>query len=264
MPAGFWVPAALISILSLIGDNLHLSPRLRLFFQFSFSILLLLRMSISGYGQLSEYLLIIALAIFIVGTANFYNFMDGINGIAGITGLVCFGLLAYYSLSLGTKPSLLAFNICIALACLGFLPFNIPRARVFMGDVGSILLGFLFAAVSIRMSDNFLDFICLSSFLFPFYIDELTTMLVRIKDGERLSRPHRRHLYQILANENEISHWKVSIGYGMFQLIIGSSILAVKDKGALSVAALLFLYSCIFIGFSLLFRRRLALKTVRN
>jgi len=264
IPAGFWIPAALISMMSLIGDHLHLSPRLRLFLQFSFTIIFLLNPSTNDYGNKTGYLMIIPLSIFIVGTANFYNFMDGIDGIAGLTGFVGFGLLAFYSFSSDLQSSLAGVNICIALSCLGFLPFNISKAKVFMGDVGSVLLGFLFAAIVIWMSETFLIFLCLSSFLFPFYVDELTTMVVRIRDGERLSRPHRRHLYQILANEYEIPHWKVSMGYGLFQLIVGCSILEIKDKGALPVLSLLFFYGCIFMGASLLLRRRLTSKTITN
>lgn len=55
---------------------------------------------------------------------------------------------------------------------------------------------------------------CLAGFLFPFYADELTTLVVRIKDGDKLTRPHRRHVYQLLANEMGVDHWKVSVGYG--------------------------------------------------
>ena len=75
-----------------------------------------------------------------------------------------------------------------------------------MGDVGSILLGFVFAAMVVVLSKSFLDFVCLWSFIFPFYADELSTMAVRIKDGENLLRPHRRHLNQLLANEKGIAY----------------------------------------------------------
>jgi len=264
IPGGFWIPAALVSMLSLCGDYLHISPRLRLFFQFSCTIFLLLYPSLNHFRSLAGYLMVIPLSIYVVGTANFFNFMDGIDGIAGLTGFVGFGLLAFYGFLSGTELSLPVYNISIALGCLGFLPFNLPRAKVFMGDVGSVLLGFLFAAIVVRMSDTFLIFLCLSSFLFPFYIDEWTTMVVRIRDGQRLSRPHRRHLYQILANEYAISHWKVSTGYCLFQLIVGCSMFAIKDKGTLAVLSLLFLYGCIFTAISLLLRKRLALKTNPN
>ena len=76
-----------------------------------------------------------------------------------------------------------------------------------MGAVGSILLGFVFAGMVIWLSRSLFDFIVLAAFLFPFYADELTTMIVRLKDGDRLTRPHRKHLYQLLANEMGIPHW---------------------------------------------------------
>ena len=149
--------------------------------------------------------MILAMAVFIVGTANFYNFMDGINGIAAITGIVGFGLLALYSFLSESYSSFAVLSVCIYFSCLGFLPFNMPKAKVFMGDVGSILLGFTFAGMVVWLSKNPLDFICLAAFLFPFYADELTTMAVRIRDGDNLLRAHRRHLYQVLANEKGVS-----------------------------------------------------------
>jgi Fuc2NAc and GlcNAc transferase len=257
LPAGFWGPAVLISMLSFAGDRLHLSPSLRLFFQFLAGLIFLVNLWLNSQWQIPGVLLIIPLLVFVVGTANFYNFMDGINGIAAITGVVGFGLLSFYSISSDLQPSLSVINTCIALSCLGFLPFNIPKAHVFMGDVGSILLGFVFAAIVIWMSANFLDFICLSAFMFMFYADELTTMVVRIKDGESPSKPHRRHLYQILANEYAVAHWKISAGYGFFQLVIGSSILALKDRGTLLILLAIIFYFCCFSVVSAILRKRL-------
>ena len=69
--------------------------------------------------------------------------------------------------------------------------------------------------------ENLLDFICLVSFLFPFYVDEFNTMIVRIRSGDNLLRAHRKHVYQLLANEKGIVHWKVSVGYGLFQTVVG-------------------------------------------
>ena len=118
--------------------------------------------------------------------------------------------------------------------------------KVFMGDVGSILLGFSFAAIVVILSKSILDFVCLAGFLFPFYADELTTMAARIKDGENLFKPHRRHLYQLLANEKGIAHWKISIGYGLAQFIIGITILLLRPFG---ISMVLFLLAAYFIAF---------------
>jgi Fuc2NAc and GlcNAc transferase len=261
----FWIPAASISLLGLFTDRFEISPKFRLTTQFIAALILLVPILFSNsfphfYSQhvppnapsISlgfSILLLILLSIFIVGTANFYNFMDGINGIAGITGFVGFGLIAFYASHFESHASLVTLAICISLACMGFLPFNMPKARVFMGDVGSILIGFVFAGMVVYLSKSFLDFICLVSLLLPFYADELTTMIVRIMDGERLSQPHRRHLYQLLANEYEVTHWKVSVGYGFTQLLIGISILLIKDIGNMAVISALVFY---FSGFSML------------
>jgi UDP-N-acetylmuramyl pentapeptide phosphotransferase/UDP-N-acetylglucosamine-1-phosphate transferase len=126
-----------------------------------------------------------------------------------------------------------------------------------MGDVGSILLGFSFAAIVVVLSKSILDFVCLAGFLFPFYADELTTMAARIKDGENLFKPHRRHLYQLLANEKGIAHWKVSIGYGLAQLIVGITILLLRPFGITAVLPLLAAYFVAFIIISSVIRKNL-------
>ena len=172
-------------------------------------------------------------AVFVAGTANYYNFMDGINGIAGITGVVVFGLIALFTVLSGGHSSLFTLAICMALACLAFLPFNIPKARVFMGDAGSILLGFVYAGLVGGLASSLNDFIVLCAFLFPFYADELTTEYVKLRAGDDLLKPHRRHLYQILANEMGIAHWKVSAGYGVLQAVVGVSALIISGYGTL-------------------------------
>jgi Fuc2NAc and GlcNAc transferase len=196
------------------------------------------------------------LIIFVVGTANFYNFMDGINGISGITGIIGFGMIAFYAMNFGNNLHLSTLAICMSISCMGFLPFNVPKAKVFMGDVGSILLGFVFSGMVVYLSENVLDFICLMSFLFLFYADEFTTMMVRLKDGENLTKAHRRHLYQLLANECNISHWKISVGYGLFQFMIGISILLVKNMGLIMVVSALVFYGCFFTICSFIFRKK--------
>ena len=131
--------------------------------------------------------------------ANLYNFMDGINGIAGLSGLICFGLLGVYTLFYRPVPdafrlpdsSLTSFDMyCLSL--LGLSSIHMPRARVFMGDVGSILLGFVFASLVVTLSRDYLEMICFSALIFPFYADELTTMAVRLQNHEDLTRSHRR------------------------------------------------------------------------
>ena len=101
----------------------------------------------------------------------------------------------------------------------------------------------------------------LASFLLPFYADELTTELVRLKDGEKLWMPHRRHFYQLLVNEYGIAHWKVSLGYGLGQLLVGISIIYFIDSGLLAVLSIFFLYFLIFTVVTSAMRKRLIYKS---
>ena len=238
LPVSFWLPICTMAVMAFWGDCIELSARLRLLIQLGLiaGVIILGNTEASPEGPV--YLLwIVFWTVFIVGTANHYNFMDGINGIAGITGVIGFGFLALYLNMTEGSENLVILAICMSLACLGFLPFNMPKARVFMGDIGSILLGTVFAGLIWLSAASVLDFVCMASFLFPFYVDELTTMAVRIRDGEKLTKPHRRHYYQLLANEKGIAHWKVSMGYGVFQLAVAISVLAVRAYGLAAVLA---------------------------
>lgn len=267
MPTHFLFPIILLSIVTFYGDFFQLSIRTRLIIQFVSAIIIIfpslpqLIPASLAVSTFFYFLILFGMLLFMVGTANFYNFMDGINGMAGISGAIAFCLLglfgsnAQHASSFGTFP---IFSFCVALACLGFLPFNMPKAKVFMGDVGSILLGFVFAGLVVKLSHNILDFICLSAFLFPFYADELTTMVVRIRDGERFGEPHRRHLYQLLANENGIPHWKISVLYGVAQILVASTVILARPWGILFVISQLATYLIIFACISFYFRRKLA------
>jgi len=253
----FWLPVIIVALLGLYGDLNGFSPKLRLSMQFLIATALILSMENHFSNPFGKILLVPLWAVFIVGTANFYNFMDGVNGIAGITGVIGFGLLAIFIHFLEIKTPFFIIVICISLSCIGFLPFNVPRAKVFMGDVGSIFLGFTFAGLVFLFSKNLLDFVCLISFLFPFYADELTTMTIRIRDSENLTKPHRRHLYQFLANEKGISHWKISVGYGLFQIAVGMSVLLARCFGILVVLMTLVFYCIIFLYMMFYFRGQL-------
>ncbi|MCD6273957.1 MAG: glycosyltransferase family 4 protein [Deltaproteobacteria bacterium] len=252
----FWVPALIISLVSFWGDRSDIRPVFRLIVQFAAAIMLVSGIWGSDQNPIHAYLLLLCCAIFIVGTANCYNFMDGINGIAGITGLAGFGLLSFYAFRIGANPDYIKLSLCMAFGCLGFLPFNIPNARVFMGDVGSVLLGFVFSGLMVVFCRNWLDFFVMTAFLLPFYADGLTTMAIRFVDGENLSKPHRRHLYQILANEGGMRHWKVSAGYGFIQLFIGISIISLCNKDSPAVILLFVLYFALFAYFSCFIRRK--------
>ncbi|MCE5283877.1 MAG: glycosyltransferase family 4 protein [Deltaproteobacteria bacterium] len=273
IPTTFLFAGILVSAVSLYGDYLRISVGFRLLFQILAALMtlfpLLPRLSIQyrsvvGSDPLIFLLILMGIFVFMIGTANFFNFMDGINGIAGLSGAIAFGFMGVYALNRGPQDafqvplSLLA--VCISLACLGYLPFNLPRAKVFMGDVGSILLGFIFACLVVTLSRDYLEMVCLAGLLFPFYADELTTMAVRLRDRENLTQSHRRHLYQLLANQFGVAHWKVTLLYGAVQVVVGALVLIAYPYGLWSV--LIFLTVCLagFTGLASHVRNRVNLQ----
>jgi Fuc2NAc and GlcNAc transferase len=201
-------------------------------------------------------LLFILGVLSITATANCFNFMDGINGIAGLTGVIAFLCLGTFGLLEGKDHLPIAAALGIAAACLGFLPFNFPRARVFMGDGGSVLLGFLFASWILWFSQSFLEFVVLTSFLFPFYVDEFSTQLIRIQERERLTKAHRRHIYQILVNQAGLPHGIVTVIYGFIQIIVAVLAYLAMREGFLAVLSILVVLSAILFGGGLCIRRR--------
>jgi len=260
IPWTLWIPACIVSLVSLLGDYRDVSFKIRLAVQvgsaaiFSGSVFFGRSMSEASVGIFV--LLFIFGVLYITATANYYNFMDGINGIAGLIGTIAFSCLGLFGLFEGKDFFWVATAFGIAAACLGFLPLNFPRAKVFMGDVGSVLLGFLFASWVLWFSQSLLDFVVLASFLFPFYVDEVSTLIVRIKDRERLTKAHRRHIYQILVNQAGLSHAVVTVFYGFIQIVVAVSAWIAMREGLILLVGLLIFLSGLFFLWGMYIRRR--------
>jgi Fuc2NAc and GlcNAc transferase len=257
IPWFVWLPSAVISLVSFWGADKHILPvSKRLLVHFGCALFFLVFFLASKQAVMSTYVNLAAAVVFIAGTANFFNFMDGIDGIAGVTGFMAFLLMAFYARTSGLDPAYASLSLVIVFSCLGFLCFNVPKARVFLGDVGSILLGFLFACLVIVLSENVMDFLVMAGFLAPFYMDELFTMVVRIRHKDSLIKPHRKHIYQVLANEAGMNHFKISLGYGLMQLAIGVSAISIQPKGMVFLLGTYMFYGLIFGVFSFFVRRK--------
>jgi Fuc2NAc and GlcNAc transferase len=260
-PPGLWFPPAILALVSLYGDWFRLTPLFRLAIQFvAVTVFLFALFPLMGMGPGPFLLPLLAIffSVYIVGTANFFNFMDGIDGMLVSTGVITFGFLAIFIVIESRSVLFLKFSLSMAAACLGFLPLNFPRAKVFPGDVGSILIGFLYGGMVVILSKTPLDFAVLAGFAGLLYADVLTTLFIRWRDGENLFLAHRRHLYQILANENGVSHWKVTLLYGMVQIALGGILFALKPHGLVPVLIFLALFFVAFVVFSLRQRRKSA------
>ena len=136
---------------------------------------------------------------FLVWMTNLYNFMDGMDGFAGGMTVVGGGVLAGFGAEAG-NGFLLVTAMCVAAAAGGFLFHNFPPARIFMGDVGSVSLGFLLGAlILIGIHDGVFDFWTPIMLFSPFIVDATVTLLRRAVRGERIWQAHRSHYYQRLV-----------------------------------------------------------------
>lgn len=156
--------------------------------------------SLTGDGNLSSGVLTwLGALFFVVWMINLYNFMDGMDGFAGgmaVIGFGTFGCLGW----LGDSPLFMTLSFIVAAAAGGFLLFNFPPARIFMGDTGSSILGFL-AGIFILWADHlglFPFWIGLLVFS-PFVVDATVTLLRRLISRERVWVAHKTHYYQRLV-----------------------------------------------------------------
>jgi len=155
---------------------------------------------------------------------NLYNFMDGMDGFAAGMAVWGFGTLGVLSW-LSNDHILALFSTSVALAALGFLVWNFPPARIFMGDIGSTALGFL-AATFILYADTshrFSLWIGASAFA-PFIADATITLLRRAIQREKIWQPHRAHYYQRLVRAGWGHRRTVLVSYLLMGITSGWSV----------------------------------------
>jgi Fuc2NAc and GlcNAc transferase len=242
----FAILAGIVGLIGLLEDRFSISQKIRLV-----SMLIISTLVVSSFIGIPASVIPILLSlfwiVFIAGTANFYNFMDGIDGIAGLTGFVSFGFMAVFSFYIVDNLDVALISMTLSVGCLGFLPFNIPKARVFMGDTGSVFLGFVFASLVIKLSTNISIFLCIIMFLCVFYADALVTIFYRWRRGENILIAHRCHLYQYMCNELKLSHWKVSLMYVLIQFVFGLLALLAYGEGVIWQIIVFLLHGAIFL-----------------
>lgn len=218
----FVIGLMLVAGIGLIDDHRPLSPWLRLAVHVLAAAILAIAAA-ATFGNLW-----VALAAFIAALAltNVWNFMDGINGLAASQAAIVAAGFAWLS---GGVWGWLAFALMSA--CLGFLPFNFPQARIFLGDVGSGALGFALAALLVvALGSHSLSW--LPVLLLPisaFMIDAGLTLLRRLLRGERWWTPHTQHAYQGWARQAG-SHVEPTLAYGVWTLmgVLAMVLLATK------------------------------------
>ena len=211
----FILALTLITFISFVDDIRSISQGLRLVFHFTAMALMFYQW---GLFSLSWWWIIIALIV-CTGIINAYNFMDGINGITGGYSLVILGALAYINAEVTqfVEPALIYTVFCSVLV---FCFFNFrKKARCFAGDVGSVSIAFilLFLIGKLIIKTEDFSWIILLS---VYGVDSVLTIIHRLMLHENIGLPHRKHLYQIMANELKIPHVMVSSIYMAVQAII--------------------------------------------
>lgn len=219
---GFQYPSFLAGLTLVAGisfiDDIHSLPdSVRLVVQFAAAVLAFNQMGILHWNM--WWMVIIALIVY-VGITNVYNFMDGINGItAGYSLAVLLPLIVLNNDLHFVDPS---FLIVAALGVLVFCVFNFRpkgKAKCFAGDVGSISIAFimLFAIGRLVVMTQDVTYLI---FLLVYGVDGCLTICHRILLHENLGESHRKHAYQLMANELKIGHVKVSLVYMFMQLAV--------------------------------------------
>lgn len=210
-----------------------------------------------GADRTAWVLLGLCAIIFAVAVVNAVNFMDGINGISAVQGLVAGSAYALLAATQGL-PLLAAVAVATAAAALSFAPFNVPRARVFLGDTGSYGLGGALGGMAALLILAGLPLEAALAPLALYLADTGTTLLRRFRAGEAWHLPHRTHVYQRLTDQG-LSHVQVS-AIVMLLLVICSSLGGLAlEGGALRIVGDLVLVSVLAAYLSLprlLARRR--------
>jgi FlaA1/EpsC-like NDP-sugar epimerase/UDP-N-acetylmuramyl pentapeptide phosphotransferase/UDP-N-acetylglucosamine-1-phosphate transferase len=212
---GVLAGGVIIALAGFLDDVRRISPLSKLLGQF-------LAASVAiGLGVQTHFLPLagigLALTLFyLVGSANAVNWLDGMDGLAGgltLIASICLGLVAIIQ---GNElVAVLAFALMGAV--LGFLPFNFPRARVFMGDVGSLFLGFILASLGVLLADqpyNLLRFVAPLAVLGVLILNTVLALARRLLRREDLFSGDRDHTYDILARQWG-SRWAVGITWAV-------------------------------------------------
>lgn len=217
----FGVGLALVAGVGLVDDHRPLSPWLRLTAHMAAALL----MAVALLHVTGDWRIAAVAFVAITALTNVWNFMDGINGLAASQAIVVAGVLASGWIGSGIWSWMAA---ALAAACAGFLPCNFPKARIFLGDVGSGSIGYSIATLvavlgAQHQKMSWLLLLPLSAFL----VDAGLTLLRRIVRREAWWAPHTQHAYQVWARR--AGHTRVTLAYAGWTLAGSVLLLGIRD-----------------------------------
>jgi len=218
MPVTIWVGIGLLVVISFIDDVWHAPVWCRLLIQSIVAAGFAMALLLEPYG----WMMVLCTAVAMVWMANLYNFMDGSDGLAGgmtVIGFGYYGLIAY----LAGNNDFAVLNFSISAAAGAFLLHNFYPARIFLGDVGAIPLGFLAAALGILgWMDNLWSLWVPVLIFSPFIADSTVTLIKRLLRGKKIWQAHREHYYQRLV-QSGFGHRNTALSAYALMLTVGAS-----------------------------------------
>lgn len=197
----------LIAIIGFMDDHGHIAARWRLLGHFAAAIWMLSWMqglpAISAFGVTFDLGWVghVLAVFYLVWMLNLYNFMDGIDGLASLQAIcACLALTLIYFLS--GQPSMMWAPLLLSVSVAGFLYWNFPPARIFMGDAGSGFLGIILGGLSVQAawagSEFFFAWLIM---LGVFIVDATFTLIRRLARGDKVYEAHRSHAYQFASRQ---------------------------------------------------------------
>ena len=249
----FWswwivVPMLGLFLLSLVDDVRGLKPNTRLVGHFAAALCVVL-----GSGM--SWMWMLPVLLYIVWMTNLYNFMDGSDGLAGGMALAGFSFYGIAALMAGNVPFAM-LNFTVGAAAMGFLYHNFHPAKIFMGDAGSIPLGFLASAFGVLGWQKGYWPLWFPMLVFsPFVVDATLTLFNRMRKREALSVAHCSHYYQRLVKMGW-GHRNTAIAEYVLMVLTGISALMGLHMDAAGQGNLLAFWAAIYLGISMWVDRR--------
>ena len=242
----FFVLLAVIGLafISVCDDIWTVSSLLRLIIHifvgicFYMSGVSVMNVEILFFSFTNAFFLAFLTVFYVVSWINIYNFMDGMDGYAAVMAIIGFASLSILSFLNGGE---LIVNIMVILvfSVAGFLVWNYPKAKIFMGDVGSATLGAIVALITLKLNQLVLDgsgggFLWQSLLLFSvFWVDASVTLLRRVFNKKKIWEAHREHFYQRLLRSGW-SHEKV-LWFEIIHMLFIASIVIASLNGLLTL-----------------------------
>lgn len=240
----FMMGLTLIALISFMDDVKSVPSKWRLGIHFLAMLLMFYQW---GMMELPWWYLLVAL-VFCTGIINAYNFMDGINGITGGYSLVVLCGLAYVNERMVQfVESDMIYTMMVAVVVFDFFNFRC-KAKCFAGDVGSVSVAFiiLFLLGKLILTTGDWSYII---FLAVYGVDSVLTIIHRLMLHENIGLPHRKHMYQLMANELGIPHVQVSLLYMLVQGGIIVMYLISPEMHYISLGGCLIILSMLYILF---------------